>query len=40
MKEAMKRLISNGTSQKRSIRMEDATNRSAVKISNENSLKI
>jgi hypothetical protein len=40
MKEATKCLISNETSQKRSIRLEDAANRSAFKISIQNSMKI
>jgi hypothetical protein len=35
MKEAMKRLISNETSQDRSIRLKDAVKRTAAKISNE-----
>jgi hypothetical protein len=35
MKEAIKRPISNETSQDRSLRLKDAANRSAAKISNE-----
>jgi hypothetical protein len=35
MKEATKRVISNETSQDRSIRLKDAATRSAAKISNE-----
>jgi hypothetical protein len=35
MKEGTKRLISNKTSQDRSIRLKDAVNRSAAKISNK-----
>jgi hypothetical protein len=37
MKEATKRLISNETSQDRSIRLKDAATRFAAKISNEKS---
>jgi hypothetical protein len=35
MKEATKRIISNKTSQDRSIRLKDAATRSAARISNE-----